>query len=92
MTTKEHKEMARRLAVRGIEAYKQRMIYEEDLLNGEDKRHILEQIDVIRDNIKFDKVAELERELAKERKKSKDLQARLDWLHSLNDCDEEFEL
>lgn len=92
MTTKEHKEMARRLAVRGIEAYKQRLIYEEDLLNGEDKRHILEQIDVIRDNIKFDKVAELESELAKERKKSKDLQARLDWLHSLNDCDEEFEL
>lgn len=92
MTTKEHKEMARRLAVRGIEAYKQRLIYEEDLLNGEDKRHILEQIDVIRDSIKFDKVAELEKELAKERKKSKDLQARLDWLHSLNDCDEEFEL
>lgn len=92
MTTKEHKEMARRLAVRGIEAYKQRLIYEEDLLNGEDKRRILEQIDVIRDNIKFDKVAELERELAKERKRSKDLQDRLDWLHSLNDCDEEFEL
>lgn len=92
MTTKEHKEMARRLAVRGIEAYKKRMIYEEDLLNGEDKRHILEQIDVIRNAIKFDKVAELERELAKERKRSKDLQARLDWLHSLNDCDEEFEL
>lgn len=92
MTTKEHKEMARRLAVRGIEAYKQRMILEEDLLNGEDKRRILEQIDVIRDGIKFDKVAELERELAKERKRSKDLQDRLDWLHSLNDCDEEFEL
>ena len=92
MTTKEHKEMARRLAVRGIEAYKQRMIYEEDLLNGEDKRHILEQIDVIRDNIKFDKVAELESELAKERKKSKNLQDRLDWLHSLNDCNEEFEM
>lgn len=92
MTTKEHKEMARRLAVRGIEAYKKRMILEEDLLNGEDKRHILEQIDIIRDSIKFDKIAELERELAKERKKSKDLQDRLNWLHSLNDCDEEFEL
>lgn len=92
MTTKEYRNLARRLAVRGIEAYKQRLIYEEDLLNGEDKRRILEQIDVIRDNIKFDKVAELESELAKERKKSKDLQARLDWLHSLNDCNEEFEL
>lgn len=92
MTTKEYKEMARRLSVRGIEAYKQRLIYEEDLINGEDKRRILEQIDVIRDNIKFDKVAELESELAKERKKSKDLQDRLNRLHSLNDCDEEFEL
>ena len=92
MTTKEHKEMARRLAVRGIEAYKKRMILEEDLLNGEDKRRILEQIDVIRDGIKFDKVAELESELAKERKKSKDLQDRLNRLHSLNNCDEEFEL
>lgn len=92
MTTKKYRNLARRLAVRGIEAYKQRLIYEEDLFNGEDKRRILEQIDVIRDSIKFDKVAELESELAKERKKSKDLQARLDWLHSLNDCDEEFEL
>ena len=92
MTTKEYRNLARRLAVRGIEAYKQRLIYEEDLFSGEDKRHILEQIDVIKDSIKFDKVAELERELAKERKKSKDLQARLDWLHSLNDCDEEFEM
>lgn len=92
MTTKEYKEMARRLSVRGIEAYKQKLIYEEDLLNGEDKRRILEQIDIIRDGIKFDKVAELERELAKERKKSKDLQDRLNRLHSLNDCDEEFEL
>lgn len=92
MTTKEHKEMARRLAARGIEVYKKRMILEEDLLNGEDKRRILEQIDVIRNDIKFDKVAELESELAKERKKSKDLQARLNRLYSLNDCDEEFEL
>ena len=65
MTTKEYKEMARRLSVRGIEAYKQRLIYEEDLINGEDKRRILEQID---------------------------LQDRLNRLHSLNDCDEEFEL
>lgn len=92
MNDEKIKEMARRLSVRGIEAYKQRLIYEEDLLNGEDKRRILEQIDVIRDNIKFDKVAKLESELAKEHKKSKDLQDRLNRLHSLNDCDEEFEL
>lgn len=55
MTTKEHKALARRLILRAIESYKQKLIYEEDLLNGEDKRHILEEIDKIRDTIKFDK-------------------------------------
>jgi hypothetical protein len=55
MTTKEHKALAKRLILRAIESYKQKLIYEEDLLNGEDKRHILEEIDRIRDTIKFDK-------------------------------------
>ena len=55
MTTKEHKALARRLVLRAIASYKQKLIYEEDLLNGEDKRHILEEIDKIRDTIKFDK-------------------------------------
>ena len=55
MTTKEHKVLARRLVLRAIESYKQKLILEEDLLSGEDKRHILEEIDKIRDTIKFDK-------------------------------------
>ena len=55
MTTKEHKELARRLIIRAIESYKKRLIYEEDLLNGEDKRHILDEIDKIKNSIKFDK-------------------------------------
>lgn len=55
MTSKEHKELARRLVLRAIASYKKRLIYEEDLLNGEDKRHVLEEIDRIRDSIKFDK-------------------------------------
>lgn len=55
MTTKEHKILARRLVLRAIETYKQKLIYEEDLLNGEDKRLIIDQIDKIRDSIKFDK-------------------------------------
>ena len=55
MTTKEHKELARRLVLRAISNYKKRLIYEEDLLSGEDKRHILEEIDRIRDSIKFEK-------------------------------------
>lgn len=55
MTTKEHKALARRLVLRAIEVYKQKLILEEDLLSGEDKRLILEQIDKIRDTIKFEK-------------------------------------
>ena len=55
MTTKEHKALARRLIIRAIESYKKRLIYEENLLNGEDKRHILEEIDKIKNSIKFDK-------------------------------------
>lgn len=55
MTTKEHKALARRLILRAIASYKQKLILEEDLLSGEDKRHILEEIDKIRDSIKFDK-------------------------------------
>lgn len=55
MTTKEHKALARRLVLRAIETYKQKLILEEDLLSGEDKRLILEQIDKIRDSIKFEK-------------------------------------
>lgn len=55
MTSKEHKELARRLIIRAIESYKKRLIYEEDLLNGEDKRQILEEIDKIKNSIKFDK-------------------------------------
>lgn len=55
MTTKEHRILARRLVIRAIESYKKRLIYEEDLLNGEDKRHILEEIDRIKDSIKFEK-------------------------------------
>lgn len=55
MTTKEHKALARRLVLRAIASYKQKLILEEDLLSGEDKRHILEEIDKIRDTIKFDK-------------------------------------
>lgn len=55
MTIKEHKALAKRLVLRAIESYKQKLIYEEDLLNGEDKRHILEEIERIRDSIKFDR-------------------------------------
>lgn len=92
MTTKQHKDLARRLATKSINSYEIELILKVDLVSEEDKEQILKQVDLIRDNIWNDKVSELESELAKERKKSKDLQDRLNWLHSLNDCDEEFEL
>lgn len=70
MTTKEHKDLARRLVLRAIASYKKRLILEEDLLNGEDKRHILEEIDKIRDSIKFDR-GEINRWQVKNKKKLK---------------------
>ena len=62
MTTKEHKALARRLVLRAIESYKQKLILEEDLLSEEDKRLILEQIDKIRDGIKFEKGKDIRNE------------------------------
>lgn len=78
-----HSELAKRLILRAIENYRQKFILEEDLMSGEDKRKVLEEIDKEVDEIKHSKgyKKEIER-----------LQKRLDYLHSLDDCDEEFEL
>lgn len=73
-----HKELARRLVVRGIERYRERLILEEDLLSREDKRRVLEEIDKIILDIKVDRV--------------QSLQDRLDIYARLSDCNEEFEL
>lgn len=40
-----HGELARRLILKAIENYRQKFITEEDLMNGEDKRRVLEEID-----------------------------------------------
>ena len=50
----DYKELAKRLAIRGIRGYKQRFIEEEDLLNGEQKRRVLEEIDKLIEQIKED--------------------------------------
>lgn len=78
-----HKELARRLVIRGIRGYKQRFIEEEDLLSGEDKRRVLEEIDRIIEQIKEDKFY---------KRKADALQRRIDMISSLDDCNEEFEL
>lgn len=79
----DYEELARRLAIRGIKGYKQRFIQEEDLLNGEDKRRVLEEIDKLIEQIKEDKFY---------KRKAKYLQQKIDSICSLEDCNEEFEL
>lgn len=79
----DYKELAKRLAIRGIRGYKQRFIQEEDLLNGEDKRRVLEEIDKLIEQIKEDNYY---------KRKAEALQRKVDMISSLEDCDEEFEL
>ena len=79
----DYKELARRLVIRGIRGYKQRFIEEEDLLSGEDKRRVLDEIDRIIEQIKEDKFY---------KRKAEALQRRIDMISSLDDCNEEFEL
>ena len=79
----DYKELAKRLAIRGIRGYKQRFIQEEDLLSGEDKRRVLEEIDRIIEKIKEDKFY---------KRKAEALQRKIDMISSLEDCNEEFEL
>ena len=73
-----HRDLAKRLVLRAIQNYKQRFMLEEDLLNGEDRRKVLEEIEKIEADIKSDRANEL--------------QARLHYLQSLEDCYEEFEM
>ena len=79
----DYKELAKRLAIRGIRGYKQKFIQEEDLLGGEDKRQILEEIDKIIEQIKEDNYY---------KRKAEALQRKIDMISSLEDCNEEFEL
>ena len=79
----DYEEMARRLIINGAEAYREKFILEVDILSGYDRQRILEEMDKQIDEIKYSKgyKKEIER-----------LQRRIDYLHSLEDCNEEFEL
>ena len=83
MQTINHSELAKRLILRAIENYRNKFILEEDLMSGEDKRKVLEEIDKQIEEIKHKESY---------KKEIKRLERRLDYLHSLDDCDEEFEL
>ena len=78
----DYEELAKRLAIRGIRGYKQRFIQEEDLLSGEEKRRIVEEIDKI--------IFEIKEEPYK--KRAEYLQQKIDSICSLEDCNEEFEM
>lgn len=78
-----HRELAKRLAIRGIRAYKQKFIEDEDLLCGEDKRKILEEIENIIDELRNEKYY---------KRKAEELQWKLEAMEMLEDCNEEFEL
>lgn len=85
MTKKAHRDLAKRLVLKAIANYRQKFILEEDLLSGEEKRLILEQINDIYQGIKEDREGMYKR-------KYMETKQRLEHLASLEDCDDEFEM
>lgn len=79
----DYEEMARRLIINGAEAYREKFMLEVDILSGYDRQKILEEMDKQIEEIKHNKSY---------KKEIKRLENRIDYLHSLEDCDEEFEL
>lgn len=86
-----HRELAKRLILRAIQNYKQRFMLEEDLLNGEDRRRILEEMDNISQEVKADNRQQLLAQIEMYKKITQDLEQRLNQACNL-DCNEEFEL
>lgn len=83
MSKYNYDELAKRLILKAIEDYKQRFILEEDLMNGEDRRKVVEAIDDEVDEIKHKE---------KYKNEIKILESKIRHLRDLDDCDEEFEL
>lgn len=86
-----HRELAKRLVLRAIQNYKQKFMLEEDLLNGEDRRRIIEEMDNISQEVKADNRQELLVQIEMYKKMTQDLEQRLNLACNL-DCNEEFEL
>lgn len=87
----DYRELAKRLVLRAIQNYKQKFMLEEDLLNGEDRRRILEEIDNISQEVKADNRQQLLAQIEMYKKITQELEQRLNQACNL-DCDEEFEL
>ena len=79
----DYEELAKREVIKAIKRFRKKFILEMDLLSGEEKRRIVEEIDKIIEQIKEDKFY---------KRKAEELQWRLDAYERLQDCNEEFEL
>lgn len=79
----DYKELAKREVIKAIKRFRKEIISEMDLLSGEEKRRIVEEIDKIIEQIKEDNYY---------KRKAEALQRKIDMISSLEDCDEEFEL
>lgn len=79
----DYKELAKREVIKAIKRFRKEIITEMDLLSGEEKRRIVEEIDKIIEQIKEDKFY---------KRKAEYLQQKIDSICSLEDCNEEFEL
>ena len=79
----DYEELAKREVIKAIKRFRKRFILEMDLLSGEEKRRIVEEIDKIIEQIKEDKFY---------KRKAEYLQQKIDSIAMLEDCDEEFEL
>lgn len=79
----DYEELAKREVIKAIKRFRKRFILEMDLLSGEEKRRIVEEIDKIIEQIKEDKFY---------KRKAEYLQQKIDSICGLEDCNEEFEL
>jgi len=78
----DYEELAKREVIKEIKRFRKKFISEMDLLSGEEKRRIVEEIDKI--------IFEIKEEPYK--KRAEYLQQKIDSICSLEDCNEEFEL
>ena len=85
MTKEQYNHMARNLSIRGIRLYIQRLRQEEDLISGEDKGLIIEQMEQIIEDLRENRTEQY-------KKRAETAEATLERLHELEDCDEEFEI
>ena len=78
----DYEELAKREVIKAIKRFRKKLILEMDLLSGEEKQKIVEEIDKIIFEIREDPY----------KKKAEYLQKKIDSICSLDDCNEEFEL